>query len=501
MSICIGILKNYPTKLDLLEALQSMMSPIDKEEINGVKKYYLNSLGDFLIHVLNNNLTGDEKLDINQLLVEIEGFKNEYYFQTILKCDKKLKDICTLLYVRGGREEYFNKYDNFWNTFDFCMPILKTIPYKKGSIFDEFTFHVAEDVIFTRINPYYVEIYLSLLLLLDYLVSKIQLELESKMLFVKEVRSFFIRDRPIVLIPRLYINKQINDYFKRLDEKYGSNILNTYKCYSNLYDFLCRFNYFAVSNVLSYIYFDKQLKGRELIPFDEYNDLTFEELCGRITELENKVIETKDENYNTSLEVELCELYEVELEMNVIEAQIENQAKMLEYMKQKNDQDYSKTIERMFSIIVPPEFKSVKDNFNSLTIKQIREFAINTNMYSYRNYIPTCKEVVFLNYSFENSISLDEVTGNEEDIFMPKRWVKVDFYNTILEDYYHFDFKYTKGDLVEDDVIEDINPEFILPKWYIENYSEYMVSIGKDGYIDYSYLDFFFEPREMIYYR
>lgn len=500
MSICIEVLKRNPTKVDLLEALHFMMGPVDKIEINGIKKYYLNSLGDFLIYVLKNNLTGDEKLDINPLLGEIEGFKNDYYFRTILKSN--FKETYTLLYATGGTDEYFKKYGNFWNTFDFSIPILKTIPYKKYSMFDDFTHYAARRIIFTRINPYYVEVYLSLLLLLDYLASKIRRELKSNNI---ETKKFFNKDRPIVLIPSLYVNDKNYHNFESLDERLGLDILNSYKCYSNLYNFLNRFNYFAVTNVLADKYYEEQIKGEELIPSDEYNNLTFKELCDKIIELEDEIIETKDENYNPVLEYDLCKLYEVELEMNVIEAQIENQTKMLEYMEEKIElitEDYIKEFKEMFSIIVPSEFKRVKNNFDSLTIKEIREFAINTNMYSYRNYIPTCKEVVFLNYSFENSISLDEVTRKEKDIFMPKRWIKVDFYNTILEDYYHFDLlKYTNGDLVEDDVIENVNPEFILPEWYKENYSEYMVSIGKDGYIERGYLDFFFEPREKIYFH
>ena len=38
-------------------------------------------------------------------------------------------------------------------------------------------------------------------------------------------------------------------------------------------------------------------------------------------------------------------------------------------------------------------------------------------------------------------------------------------------------------------------------KWYKENYSEYMVSVGENGYTDRGYLDFFFEPREKIYFH
>ena len=102
MSICIEVLKRNPTKVDLLEALNFMLAPDDKIEIKGSKKYYLNSFGDFLIHILKNNLTGDEKLDINPLLGEIDDFKNDYYFRTILKCN--FKETYTLSYANEGTD-------------------------------------------------------------------------------------------------------------------------------------------------------------------------------------------------------------------------------------------------------------------------------------------------------------------------------------------------------------------------------------------------------------
>ncbi len=496
MSICIEVLKRNPTKVDLLEALNFMLAPNDKIEIKGSKKYYLNSFGDFLIHILKNNLTGDEKLDINPLLGEIDGFKNDYYFRTILKCN--FKETCTLSYANEGTDDYFKKYGNFWNTFDFSVPILKVIPYKKYSMFEDFTRNAARKVIFTRINPYYVEIYLSLLVLLDHLASKIKHELNSNNI---KPNKFFSKDKLIVLTPYLYISDKNYYDFKSLDGRLGLNILNTYECYSNLYNFLNRFNYFAVKNVLADMYYKEQIEGKKLIPSDKYNNLTFNELCSQIKKIEDKIIETRNKNYNPFLEDELRELYEVELEMNVIEAQIENQSNMFEYMRKEIDRisRECKGFEKMFSTRVPSEFRYIKDNFDSLTIGEIREFAINTNMYSYRNYIPSCKEVVFINYSFENNTTLDEVTGNGEDIFIPKRWIKVDFYETILEDY-HFDLsKHLSKDIIEDNIIDDVNPEFILPEWYKENYSEYMVSVGEDGYADRGYLDFFFEPREKIY--
>ena len=510
MSICIEVLKDKELlyQNDYLRALQSMLAPKDIKEKGGKKEFYLNSFGDFLINVLENNLGGDEKLDISQLIAEIDGFKNEYYFRTILKF-KLRKNTLTLTYVEDGTKDYRENYGNFWKTFDFNVPILKTIPYEAESMFDDFAFCASRNVIFTRINPYYVEIYLSLLVLLDYLSSKLKYIINSHRLWGYKDK-YFKEENPklIVLNPFFWVSNKAKRNFKDLDSTHNINIFKTYECYANLYNFLCRFNAFNADNVLAVKYHEEQIKGRRLIPDDKYNDLKVGELYQQIKELEDEIIKIElNGGMDPVLEDELYDLYEVELEMDVIEKQIENQVELLSYMRKqmkKITKEYIEGFENQFLIKVSPKLIYVKENFDNLTIREIREFAININLYSCRNYIPTCREVVFTKYSFENSITLDEELEDESEIkylFKPKRWVKVDFYNAILEDY-HFDLdKYLSMDQFEYNALENVDPELILPKWYIENYSEYMVSIDEYGCVDNGYLDFFFEPRERIYHR
>lgn len=513
MSICIEVLKKKELlyQNDYLRALQSMLAPGDIKEKGGKKAIYLNSFGNFLINVLEKNLGGDGKLDILPLIAEIDGFKNEYYFRTILK-HKIGKKTLTLTYAEDGTDNYYNNYGNFWKTFDFNVPILKTIPYEPHSMFDDFAFYASRNVIFTRINPYYVEIYLSLLVLLDYLASKLKYAVYNYR--VKSYKNKYYNEentKLIVLNPYFWVSDKAKRNFKEIDSVHNVDILKTYECYANLFNFLRRFNAFNVDNVLAVQYHEKQIEGRRLIPNDKYNDLTVGELCQQIKELEDTIIKIEfNDGVDPDLEDELYDLYEVELEMDVIEKQIENQVELLSYMRKqmkKITKEYIEGFENQFLIKVSPKLIYVKENFDTLTIKEIREFAININLYSYRNYIPTCREVVFTKYSFENSITLDEELEELKDkseikyLFKPKRWVKVDFYNAILEDY-HFDLdKYLSMDQFEYNALENVDPELILPKWYIENYSEYMVSIDEYGYVDRGYLDFFFEPRERIYHR